>query len=92
MQAASMAATQRPVTQEALVEPSGSSPLWKDVPSWFLFGDEDRNVPVALQRYMAQRAEAVARSRSQAPRTRSPWLSPPSRRISSSRPQPCARP
>jgi pimeloyl-ACP methyl ester carboxylesterase len=28
------------------------------VPSWFLFGDEDRNIPVALQRYMAQRAEA----------------------------------
>jgi pimeloyl-ACP methyl ester carboxylesterase len=58
MQAAWMAATQRPVTQEALAEPSGNSPLWKDVPSWFLFGDEDRNIPVALQRYMAQRADA----------------------------------
>jgi pimeloyl-ACP methyl ester carboxylesterase len=58
MQASWMAATQRPVTQEALVEPSGVGPLWQDVPSWFLFGDEDRNIPVALQRYMAQRAEA----------------------------------
>jgi pimeloyl-ACP methyl ester carboxylesterase len=32
-QAALMAATQRPATQEALVEPSGEHPLWKDVHS-----------------------------------------------------------
>jgi pimeloyl-ACP methyl ester carboxylesterase len=57
-QAARMAVTQRPVTQEALVEPSGEQPLWKDVPSWFLFGEEDRNIPKALERYMAERAQA----------------------------------
>jgi pimeloyl-ACP methyl ester carboxylesterase len=57
-QAALMAATQRPATQEALVEPSGEHPLWKDVPSWFLIGEEDRIIPAALQHYMAKRAGA----------------------------------
>ena len=55
-QAALMAATQRPATQEALVEPSGGRSLWKDVASWFLIGDEDRIIPPELQRYMADRA------------------------------------
>jgi pimeloyl-ACP methyl ester carboxylesterase len=57
-EAALMAATQRPATQEALVEPSGERPLWKHVPSWFLIGEEDRIIPAALQRYMAERARA----------------------------------
>jgi pimeloyl-ACP methyl ester carboxylesterase len=56
--AALMAATQRPATQEALTEPSGVHPLWKDVPSWFLIGEEDRIIPAALQRFMAHRARA----------------------------------
>jgi len=55
-QAARMAATQRPATQEALVEPSGEAPLWKELPSWFLIGEEDRIIPAALQHYMAKRA------------------------------------
>ncbi len=57
-QAARMAATQRPVTREALLEPSGPDPLWKELPSWFLFGEEDRNIPCALEHYMAKRAGA----------------------------------
>jgi pimeloyl-ACP methyl ester carboxylesterase len=57
-QAALMAITQRPATQEALVEPSGDHPLWKDVPSWFLVGEEDHVVPAALQRFEAERAGA----------------------------------
>ena len=57
-QAALMCATQRPATQEALVEPSGDHPLWKHVPSWFLVGEEDRIIPPALQRHMAERAHA----------------------------------
>jgi pimeloyl-ACP methyl ester carboxylesterase len=56
-QAARMAVTQRPVTQEALTEESGE-PLWREVPSWFLIGEEDRNIPAELQRFMAQRAGA----------------------------------
>jgi pimeloyl-ACP methyl ester carboxylesterase len=55
-QAARMAATQRPVTQEALFAPSGERPLWRELPSWFLIGGEDRNIPAQLQRFMAERA------------------------------------
>jgi pimeloyl-ACP methyl ester carboxylesterase len=57
-QAARMATTQRPATQEALTEPSGDHPLWKDVPSWFLIGEQDHIIPAELQRFMAERAGA----------------------------------
>ncbi len=57
-QAALLAATQRPATQEALTEPSGDRPLWKELPSWFLIGEDDRVIPPALQRFMAERAQA----------------------------------
>jgi pimeloyl-ACP methyl ester carboxylesterase len=56
--AALMEATQRPVTQEALVAPSGEQPLWRELPSWFLIGAEDRNIPAELQRFLAERAGA----------------------------------
>jgi len=56
--AARMAATQRPATLEAFQEPSGDRPLWKELPSWFLIGDADRTIPVALHRFMAERAGA----------------------------------
>ena len=35
-----------------------SSPLWRSVPSWFIFGDHDRNIPVGAHRIMAERASA----------------------------------
>ena len=57
-QAARMAATQRPATAEALYEPSGERPLWKELPSWFVFGELDRNIPAELERFMARRARA----------------------------------
>ena len=57
-QAARMAVGQRPATQEALTEPSGEHALWREVPSWFLIGEEDRIIPAALQHYMAKRAGA----------------------------------
>jgi pimeloyl-ACP methyl ester carboxylesterase len=57
-QAALMAATQRPVTQEALFEASGERPLWKELPSWFVFGELDRNIPAELEHFMAKRARA----------------------------------
>lgn len=50
-----MAATQRPILDSAFAEESGE-PAWKSVPSWFLFGAEDRNIPVAVHRFMAERA------------------------------------
>jgi pimeloyl-ACP methyl ester carboxylesterase len=52
-----MAATQRPVTASALDGPSGT-PAWKSIPSRFIFGDLDKNIPAALQALMARRAGA----------------------------------
>jgi pimeloyl-ACP methyl ester carboxylesterase len=57
-EAVRMAATQRPATQEALTEPSGKRPLWREVPSSFLIGTDDRIIPAELQRFMAERAGA----------------------------------
>jgi pimeloyl-ACP methyl ester carboxylesterase len=52
-----MAATQRPVTAAALNEKS-SEPAWKTIPSWFVYGDQDRNIPAQAQVFMAERAHA----------------------------------
>src|SRR4051794_3520586 len=57
-QSVRMAATQRPITQEALGAPSGGRPLWRERPSWFVFGEQDRIIPSTLGRYMANRAAA----------------------------------
>jgi pimeloyl-ACP methyl ester carboxylesterase len=54
-EAARMAATQRPIVESALNEESGA-PAWKTIPSWFLFGELDKNIPVAAHRFMAERA------------------------------------
>ncbi len=56
--AAQLAATQRPATQEALFAPSGNEPLWRELPSWFVTGAEDRIIPAELQRFMSTRAGA----------------------------------
>jgi len=55
-QATRMAVAQRPITAAALSEASGAAALWSTVPSWFVFGDEDRNIPVGALRTMAERA------------------------------------
>jgi pimeloyl-ACP methyl ester carboxylesterase len=54
-----MAATQRPVTQTALTDglPTGE-PAWKTMPSWFVFGEADLNIPAELERFLADRAGA----------------------------------
>ncbi len=51
-----MAVTQRPILEAALGEPSGDRPLWRSVPSSFLFGELDRNIPAGAHRIMAERA------------------------------------
>jgi len=56
-QAALMAATQRPVTEAALNEKSGE-PAWKHIPSWFIYGDKDKNIPPQAINFMAKRAQA----------------------------------
>jgi pimeloyl-ACP methyl ester carboxylesterase len=58
-QAAVMAATQRPVTEAALVEGLPTdSPAWNTVPSWFAFGDQDLSIPIAAHRFMAERSSS----------------------------------
>lgn len=52
-----MAVTQRPVAEAALLEPSGD-PAWKSIPSWFIYGTADKNIPPAAMKFMAQRAGA----------------------------------
>lgn len=54
-QAAILAVTQRPLVLSTLVEPSGP-PAWKEIPSWFLVGTQDRVIPPYLQLFMAERA------------------------------------
>jgi pimeloyl-ACP methyl ester carboxylesterase len=52
-----MAVTQRPVTEAALTEGLPTdTPAWRQLPSWFVFGDQDRNIPAEALRYMAERA------------------------------------
>ncbi|WEH41990.1 alpha/beta hydrolase [Streptomyces sp. AM 2-1-1] len=52
-----MAAGQRPIAAAALEEKSTQA-AWKTIPSWSLVTTEDRNIPVAAQRYMSARAKA----------------------------------
>ncbi|MFF7363277.1 alpha/beta fold hydrolase [Streptomyces sp. NPDC008125] len=52
-----MAAGQRPVAAAALEEKSTQA-AWKTIPSWSLVTTEDRNIPVAAQRFMSARAKA----------------------------------
>jgi pimeloyl-ACP methyl ester carboxylesterase len=58
-QATLMCATQRPVTETALTAglPT-ATPAWQSIPSWFVFSDQDLNIPVTLHRFLADRAAA----------------------------------
>lgn len=56
-QARLMAAGQRPIAEAALGEPS-TPPAWKTVPSWFVYGDSDKNIPPAAMAFMADRARS----------------------------------
>jgi pimeloyl-ACP methyl ester carboxylesterase len=58
-QAALMAATQRPVTEAALNEKAGV-PAWKHIPTWFIYGDKDKNIPPQTMAFMAKRSNAKA--------------------------------
>jgi pimeloyl-ACP methyl ester carboxylesterase len=52
-----MAATQRPIAEAALTQPSGK-PAWKELPSWSIYGTADKNIPPAAMRFMSERAKA----------------------------------
>lgn len=53
------AAGQRPVTDIAFSEPA-TTPAWKSIPSWFVYGDHDTAIPPQLHAFMAKRANARA--------------------------------
>jgi pimeloyl-ACP methyl ester carboxylesterase len=50
-----LAAGQRPLATPAFGQPSGS-PAWATIPSWAVIGTQDRIIPEAAQRRMADRA------------------------------------
>jgi pimeloyl-ACP methyl ester carboxylesterase len=52
-----MAAGQRPIAEAALGEAS-TAPAWKHIPSWFIYGDKDRNIPPVALKFMADRAQS----------------------------------
>lgn len=52
-----MAAEQRPIAEAALNE-AVTSAAWKSLPSWFIYGDADRNIPPVTMGWMADRAHS----------------------------------
>lgn len=56
-QRAVLAAVQRPISIDCITVPAGS-PLWKDIPTWFLVAEDDRMIVPATQRFMAERMKA----------------------------------
>ncbi|WP_430502826.1 alpha/beta fold hydrolase [Micromonospora trifolii] len=54
--AALMARTQRPITEQGLGDKLTGDPAWRSLPSWFVFGDADKNIPAEVHRFMAERA------------------------------------
>ena len=57
--AAVMAATQRPYAAAAFAATPSAPPAWNTLPCWYLLGTEDKAIPPALQRFMAERANAT---------------------------------
>ena len=57
-QAELMAVAQRPIAEAALTEAAGV-PAWKKLPSYFIYGTADKNIPAAALGFMAQRANSV---------------------------------
>jgi pimeloyl-ACP methyl ester carboxylesterase len=56
-----LAAVQRPISMDCITVPVGR-PLWKDIPSWFLVGEDDRMIVPETQRYMAERMKAKTKA------------------------------
>ena len=54
-----MAAAQRPYAAAAFAGTPSGPLAWKMLPCWYLLGTEDKAIPPALQRFMAERANAT---------------------------------
>jgi pimeloyl-ACP methyl ester carboxylesterase len=55
--AALLAATQRPVALDAFTDRAGPA-AWKSIPSWSIYGSEDKAIAPGLMEFMAQRAHS----------------------------------
>jgi pimeloyl-ACP methyl ester carboxylesterase len=55
-QTATYFAAQRPITANALSEPAAADPAWKNLPTWYVAGTQDRIIDIATQLFMAERA------------------------------------
>jgi pimeloyl-ACP methyl ester carboxylesterase len=55
-----LAAVQRPISVSCINVPVGR-PLWRDIPSWFLVGEDDRMIVPETQHFMADRMSARIR-------------------------------
>jgi pimeloyl-ACP methyl ester carboxylesterase len=51
-------AIQRPISMKCIQE-KAPVPAWKSRPSWYLVAEQDRMIPVATQRFMAERMKAT---------------------------------
>jgi pimeloyl-ACP methyl ester carboxylesterase len=51
-----MARSQRPLAVSAFTGAAGSDPAWRHLPSWALVAEQDKAIPPAGQRWMAERA------------------------------------
>jgi pimeloyl-ACP methyl ester carboxylesterase len=56
-QAEQMAASQRPLVEAALNE-TAQAAAWKTLPSWFIYGTADKNIPRSALGFMAKRAQS----------------------------------
>lgn len=52
-----MAASQRPILESAFTEATVTA-TWKTIPSWFIYGSLDKNIPNTLHAFMGERAAA----------------------------------
>jgi pimeloyl-ACP methyl ester carboxylesterase len=52
-----LAAGQRPLSRNALIEASGP-PAWQTIPSWYMVANQDRAIAPNLERFMAARMHA----------------------------------
>jgi pimeloyl-ACP methyl ester carboxylesterase len=56
-QARLLSVAQRPLTDAAGAEKAVTAG-WKVIPTWWIYGDADRNIPPAAMQWMASRAQA----------------------------------
>ncbi|MBA2956135.1 alpha/beta fold hydrolase [Nocardioides sp. MAH-18] len=57
-EAAFLAASQRPAALATFATPS-DEPAWKTIPSWYVVAKQDKTIPTAAERVMAERAGAT---------------------------------